>query len=78
MRKDDVHLVVNCRVESRQGQTVVAQITVAEHVDQQRHDQWSQDVTVGIARVRQSVAERGNHNSTDRWVLVREIFLGCG
>lgn len=78
MWKDNVHLVVNCRVESREGQTVVAQIAVAEHVDQQRHDQRSQNVTVGIARVRQSVAKRGNHNSTDRWVFIREIFLGYG
>lgn len=38
MRKNNVHLVMNCRVEGRQGQTVVTQITVAEHVDQQRHN----------------------------------------
>lgn len=78
MRKNNAYLVVNCRVEGRQGQTVVAQITVAEHVDQQRHDQRSQNVTVGIARVRQSVAESGNDNSTDRRVLIREIFLDYG
>ena len=78
MRKNNIHLVVNCRVEGRQGQTVVAQITVAEHVDQQRHNQRSQNVTVGIARVRQSVAESGNHNSTDRRVIIREIFLDYG
>lgn len=78
MRKNYFHLVVNCRVEGCQSQTMVTQIPVAEHVDQQRHDQRSQNVTVGIARVRQSVAESGNHNSTDRRVLIGEIFLDYG
>lgn len=75
MRKNDVHLVVNCRVERRQGKAVVAKITVTEHVDQQRNNQRPQDIAVGITRVRESVTESGNHNSTDRWIVIRQIFL---
>lgn len=48
MREDNVNLVVDCRVERRQGKSVVSKVTVTEHVDQQWNDQRPQHIAVSV------------------------------
>ena len=75
MGRDDVHFIMDGRVQRCERQTMVAEITVAEHVDQQRHDQRPQDVIETISRVRKRVPEGGNHNTTDAGIRASQVFL---
>jgi hypothetical protein len=68
MWENNVHFVVDRRVQCRQGETVIAQITIAEHVDQERHYHWSQNVIVSVSRIGQGVAERRDYNPTNAWI----------
>lgn len=54
---------------------MVAEIAVAEHVDQQRHNQWPQDVVKTVSRIGKRVPEGGDHDTTDAGIGTGQIFL---
>lgn len=47
--KENIHLVVDGRIERCQCEAVIAQIAFMEHVDQKWHDQGSQYVVKRVA-----------------------------
>ena len=71
----NVHLVVNGRVQSRQSEAVIAEVAVTQHVDQQRHDHWSQDIIVRVSGIREGIAESRNDDTADTGVGAGEIIL---
>lgn len=70
VRQEDFHLVMYGGVKCGQCETVVAYITVMEHVDQKRYDQRPQDIIECIGRISESVTESRYHDTTDGRVLV--------
>jgi hypothetical protein len=41
MREDDIHLIVNCRVQRGQCKAVVTQVSITKHVHKHRDDKRS-------------------------------------
>lgn len=76
VRQQNAHLIVDGRVERRQRQPVIAEVRVAEHLDENRHDHRPQYLVVRLTGIRQREPECRNQYPADDWVLLfREVIL---